>query len=69
MLATSVSLLDAAGRWSIRLFQTLSTGKTWHGPTEHRTEVALDAGEHEIVVEHFEIDGYAVLRFDLRPAK
>ncbi|HEX5136323.1 MAG TPA: right-handed parallel beta-helix repeat-containing protein [Planctomycetota bacterium] len=38
---------------------------TWHGPTEHKTEIPLDAGEHEIVVEHFEIDGYAVLRLRL----
>jgi PA14 domain len=39
---------------------------TWHGPTEHKTELQLDAGEHEIVVEHFEIDGYAVLRLGIR---
>jgi hypothetical protein len=38
---------------------------THHGPTEHKTQVILEPGEHEIVVEHFEIDGYAVLRFDL----
>jgi len=38
---------------------------TWHGPTEHRNELTLEAGEHTIVVEHFEIDGYAVLRLDL----
>ena len=41
---------------------------TWHGPTERRTAVEL-GGEHRIVVEHFEIDGWAVLRFDLRPAR
>jgi len=40
---------------------------TWHGPTEHATTVDLDAGDHTIVVEHFEIDGYAVLRLELRP--
>jgi len=40
---------------------------TWHGPTEHRAQLQLDAGEHEIVVEHFEIDGYAVLRLGLAP--
>lgn len=40
---------------------------THHGPTEHKAQIALDAGEHEIVVEHFEIDGYAVLRLDLSP--
>ena len=42
---------------------------THHGPTEHRTVVELAGGEHEIVVEHFELSGYAVLAFDLRPAK
>lgn len=40
---------------------------TWHGPKENATLLDLDAGEHEIVVEHFEIDGYAVLRLELRP--
>jgi len=39
---------------------------TWHGPTEHKTEIQLDAVEHTIVVEHFEIDGYAVLRLGIR---
>jgi parallel beta-helix repeat protein len=38
---------------------------TWHGPKENVSEVDLDAGEHAIVVEHFEIDGYAVLRLDI----
>jgi parallel beta-helix repeat protein len=42
---------------------------TWHGPEENRSVVDLEAGAHSIVVEHFEIDGYAVLRFDLRPVK
>lgn len=42
---------------------------TWHGPTEHRTTIDLAAGAHTFVVEHFELDGYAVLRFDLRPVK
>ncbi|MHC4931514.1 MAG: NosD domain-containing protein [Planctomycetota bacterium] len=42
---------------------------TWHAPKESRTVVELAAGDHEIVVEHFEIDGQAVLSFDLRPVK
>jgi parallel beta-helix repeat protein len=42
---------------------------TWHAPREKRTVVELGKGQHEIVVEHFEIDGHAVLRFDLRPAR
>jgi parallel beta-helix repeat protein len=39
---------------------------TWHAPKENKSTVELEDGEHTIVVEHFEIDGYAVLRFDLR---
>ena len=42
---------------------------THHGPTEHKTAVELEDGVHTIVVEHFEITGYAVLRFDLRLLK
>ncbi|MHC4954182.1 MAG: NosD domain-containing protein [Planctomycetota bacterium] len=42
---------------------------TWHAPKEQKAEIDLAAGEHDIVVEHFEIDGYAVLQFDLRPAR
>ncbi|MHC4341771.1 MAG: NosD domain-containing protein [Planctomycetota bacterium] len=42
---------------------------TWHAPRENRTVVEIGAGEHEIVVEHFEIDGYAALSFDLRPSR
>lgn len=42
---------------------------TWHGPT--RDEGYFEqpaAGEVEITVEHFEIDGYAVLRLEIEPA-
>ncbi|MHC4941332.1 MAG: PA14 domain-containing protein, partial [Planctomycetota bacterium] len=42
---------------------------THHGPKEIRTIVELKKGEHDIVVEHFELDGYSVLRFDLRPVR
>ena len=42
---------------------------TWHAPKEHKTELELAAGKHEMDVEHFEIDGHAVLRFDLRPSR
>ncbi len=40
---------------------------TWHAPKENRTVVTLKRGAHEIVVEHFELDGLARLKFDLRP--
>lgn len=69
-----------AGRWR---FTTLSDdgirvvvgGRTvienwgWHGPTKDAgTFEQAAAGEVEIVVEHFEIDGYSVLRLDIEPA-
>jgi len=40
---------------------------TWHGPTEDRAEVDLAGGEHRFEVDHFEIDGWAVLALELRP--
>jgi len=69
-----------AGRYEIRTVsddgvRVLIDGRqvqedwTWHGPKENKSTVELEDGEHVIVVEHFEIDGYAVLRFDLRPIK
>jgi parallel beta-helix repeat protein len=44
---------------------------TWHGPTRDAGKLALAAGKTvEIVVEHFQIDGYAVLEFSLsRPSE
>jgi hypothetical protein len=39
---------------------------TWHAPKENVTVLRLPKGPHAIVVEHFEIDGYAVLRLGLR---
>jgi hypothetical protein len=42
---------------------------TWHGPTgdEGTFEQASD-GEVDLEVEHFEIDGYSVLRLEIEPA-
>jgi parallel beta-helix repeat protein len=38
----------------------------WHGPTEDKGRLTLEADKTvEIVVEHFQIDGYAVLDFSL----
>jgi hypothetical protein len=38
----------------------------WHGPTRDTGKLTLDAGKTvEIVVEHFQIDGFAVLEFSL----
>jgi len=68
-----------AGRWR---FMTLSDDGvrvmvggttvienwTWHGPTRDTGIFEQETtGAVEIVVEHFEIDGYAVLEFDLEP--
>ena len=39
---------------------------TWHGPTEDRATITLPDGEHRIRVEHFELDGYAMLSFRIR---
>jgi parallel beta-helix repeat protein len=39
---------------------------TWHGPTRDTGKLTLDADQTvEIVVEHFQIDGFAVLEFSL----
>ena len=41
---------------------------TWHAPTRDDATVDLSAGVHEFRVEHFEIDGWAALQFELSPA-
>lgn len=68
-----------AGRWRlvtlsddgvrVRLNgQTLIENWTWHGPTRDETTwTQLESGEIEFEVEHFELDGYSILRFDLEP--
>lgn len=74
------SLTLPAGRWRFRTLsddgvRVLVNGRpvienwTWHGPTpdEGIIEQAAD-GEVAVTVEHFEIDGYAVLRLELEPA-
>lgn len=43
---------------------------TWHGPTRDSAVFTQTAnGEVSMEVEHFEIDGYSVLRLDLEPAR
>jgi nitrous oxidase accessory protein NosD len=49
--------------------ETVLENWTWHGPTEDRATVRLEAGAHRVRVEHFEIDGHAVLSFRLRRVK
>ena len=68
-----------AGRWRLATLsddgvrvtlggRTLIENWNWHGPTPDEAiyEQAI-TGEVEIQVEHFEIDGHAVLRFELAP--
>jgi parallel beta-helix repeat protein len=41
---------------------------TWHGPTPNTGELKLDQDKTvDITVEHFEIDGYAVLELEISP--
>lgn len=66
-----------AGRWRFKTLsddgiRVLVDGKpvienwTWHGPTpDEGIFNQASAGEVEIVVEHFEIDGYAMLKVDV----
>lgn len=39
----------------------------YQGPTTYARTVRLAAGTHKVRVEHFQIDGYATLRFGFRP--
>jgi parallel beta-helix repeat protein len=66
-----------AGRWELKTLsddgvrvtvddRVVIENWTWHGPTWDRgVHVQPEPGEVEIEVEHFEIDGYAVLVFEL----
>ncbi|MBC8403632.1 MAG: right-handed parallel beta-helix repeat-containing protein [Planctomycetes bacterium] len=69
-----------AGEWQITMLsddgiRVLVDGKividnwTWHAPTEDIGSFELKhAQDVEIVVEHFELNGYSVLEFELAPA-
>jgi hypothetical protein len=41
---------------------------TWHAPTRDAVEIDLAAGEHEFVLEYFQIDGASALTVELEPA-
>jgi hypothetical protein len=76
MIATAKLRLPA-GRWEVRTLsddgvrvtvdgRVIIENWTWHGPTRDRGEhLQSAAGEVEVKVEHFEIDGYAALVFEL----
>jgi hypothetical protein len=39
---------------------------TWHGPTAHDYEFTIDEAKSiDIRIEHFELDGYALLTLDV----
>jgi hypothetical protein len=43
---------------------------TWHGPTTHEYEFTIDEAKTiPIRVEHFELDGYAILTLDIESAQ
>jgi hypothetical protein len=42
---------------------------TWHGPTPHDADIELADGSHDIRIEHFEIDGFAQLQWQIEPLK
>lgn len=70
-----------AGTWRIRTLsddgvRVLIDGSpvienwTWHAPqTNEGTFSLAEAREVEIVVEHFELDGYSVLKLDIEPVR
>lgn len=77
-LATCDLDLPSAGKWRLATvsddgIRVWVDGKlvvddwTHHGPTPHDADLDLAAGKHAIRVEHFEIDGWAVLRVVLVP--
>ena len=43
----------------------------WHyqGPTTYAKTVKLSAGNHKVDIRHFQIDGYAALKFQIKPAR
>jgi nitrous oxidase accessory protein NosD len=41
----------------------------YQGPTLYTRRVRLSAGKHSVRVEHFQIDGYATLKLELKPVR
>ncbi|MHC5023436.1 MAG: right-handed parallel beta-helix repeat-containing protein [Planctomycetota bacterium] len=76
----STALEFPPGRWRIRTMSDdgirvwidddlVIDDWTWHAPTEHVHEFEIDrAREVAIRVEHFELDGYAILNIEIEPA-
>ncbi len=75
-LIATTTLALPAGRWrvvtmsddGVRVFvngKAVVDNWTWHAPTRDAGEFDADGSPAEIVVEYFEIDGYAILTLDL----
>jgi len=47
--------------------RTVLENWTWHAPTRDTAEIDLAAGEHEFVLEYFQIDGASALTVELEP--
>jgi hypothetical protein len=41
----------------------------YQGPTPYSRKVTITPGPHTIRIEHFQIDGYAALKLELKPVK
>ena len=78
-VATSRFTLPA-GRYLVRVLsddgvrvkldgETILEDWTWHPPRKAEVEVTPSGGEHRLEVEHFEIDGHAVLSVVLVPVE
>ena len=49
--------------------QVISDAWKYQGPTLYTAKLVLDDSKHRIRVEHFQIDGYAALKVNLRPSR
>jgi len=47
----------------------ITTAWKYQGPTRYSAHLILDGNKHKIRVEHFQIDGYAALKVNLRPGR
>ena len=80
MIATA-KLLMPAGKWRVSTLsddgvRVMVDGKpvlenwTWHSPARDSAEFEVDGqGLVTLTVEHFEIDGYAVLELEIEPVR
>lgn len=78
LVATSTLRVDDAGTYRLIVVSddgvrvkidgtTVLENWTWHAPTRDTADVVLRAGEHEIELEYFQIDGASALSIELEP--